>query len=158
MPIWKNLTALKRPSGLNTSRPPDAGFKASVVWLYYPLLAPIQRFYEEVLGLSLLVDQGWAKIYPASATAFIGLVDGARGMHKPTPQKGVTVSFFTADIQGWFKALTAESAFRFKTPAIDANPRFSAFVGFDPEGYFLEFDAFHEHPDNRRLLEYLDGR
>ena len=158
MPVWKRLSPLRTEPAAGVPAPPVLGFKGTVVWLYYPALAPLEKFYEETLGLALIVDQGWAKIYPASPTAFIGLVDGARGMHKPTPRKGVTVSFFVRDIRGWFEALSAVPSFRLRKPEIEANPRFEAFVGYDPEGYFLEFDAFRGHPDNRRLLECLAGR
>jgi hypothetical protein len=34
--------------------------------------------------------------------------------------------------------------------------RYKAFVGKDPGMYFLEFDRFLEHGDNKKLLELLD--
>ena len=37
----------------------------------------------------------------------------------------------------------------------DSLGRFRAFVGYDPEGYYLEFDQFLEHELNVRLLESL---
>ena len=33
-------------------------------------------FYENVMGLELVADQGWTKIYQASQTGFMGLVLG----------------------------------------------------------------------------------
>ena len=36
-----------------------------------------------------MVDQGWAKIYPTSPTGFIGPVDGKKGMHSWTEEKGL---------------------------------------------------------------------
>jgi hypothetical protein len=30
------------------------------------------------------------------------------------------------------------------------------FVGFDPEGYYLEFDEFQEHPDNQLLVKAME--
>ena len=44
----------------------------------------------------------------------------------------------------------------FRSEAVsEADDRFLAFVGYDPEGYFLEFDTFLEHEANTELLEML---
>ena len=137
---------------------PDLGFKATVLWLYYRDLTAAQRFYETRLGLDLVVDQGWAKIYQTSPTGFIGLVDESRGMHSYTEQKGVTVSFLTRhteDLEGWFSR-AADGAFELRSEAIsEDDPRYRAFVGYDPEGYYLEFDTFLPHPDNEELLKRI---
>jgi hypothetical protein len=37
----------------------------------------------------------------------------------------------------------------------DEEGRFRAFEGYDPEGYYLEFDTFLPHPLNDRLLRAL---
>ncbi|MDH4066052.1 MAG: hypothetical protein OEW19_16755, partial [Acidobacteriota bacterium] len=37
----------------------------------------------------------------------------------------------------------------------DEEGRYHAFVGYDPEGYFMEFDRFLEHPLNTALMPYL---
>ncbi len=128
----------------------------TVLWLYYEDLDPVQRFYERALGVELMVDQGWAKVYPSSLTGFIGLVDGARGLHQATDQKGVTVSFLTDDIERWFAWMSQLDGFEFRTPEIgDERGRVATFVGYDPGGYFLEWDAFRPVPDNAVLLEAL---
>lgn len=35
------------------------------------------------------------------------------------------------------------------------DERYRTFVGYDPEGYYLEFDTFLVHEDNARLLQAL---
>ena len=132
------------------------GFKATVLWLYYRDLAGIQRFYEDALGLEMVVDQGWTKIYPTSRSGFLGLVDEARGMHSWTEEKGITVSFITEDIEGWFERMKSHDAFEFRSPEIgDESGRVRVFVGYDPEGYFLEFDTFLDEPGNEQLMGLL---
>ncbi len=107
-------------------------------------------------GLELTVDQEWAKVYQTSPTGYIGLVDGEPGMRDATAEKAVTVSFFTDDIRGWFDYARDEQAFELRSEAVsEADDRFLAFVGYDPEGYFLEFDTFLEHEANTELLEML---
>ena len=116
----------------------------------------IQRFYEETIGLSLLVDQGWAKVYQTSPSGYLGLVDETRGMHSFAEQKAVNVSFFTDDLQGWFDHVRETGAFELRsTELAEEDSRVRAFVGYDPGGYFLEFDTFLSHADNEGLLASL---
>jgi hypothetical protein len=142
--------------GHTTTAPEGLGFKATVLWLYYRDMEGIQRFYEQRFGLDLTVDQGWAKIYQTSPTGFLGLVDETRGMHSFSEQKAVTVSFFTDDLEGWLEFVRDTEAFELRSADISRDDeRFIAFVGYDPEGYYLEFDTFLEHVDNERLIAAL---
>jgi predicted enzyme related to lactoylglutathione lyase len=129
--------------------------QGTVFWLYYDELAPNEAFYERLLGVDLLVDQGWAKVYQASPTGFIGLVDGARGLHQATEEKGVTVSFFTDDVDAWFGRVQAQGL-ELRTPEItDESGRVRVFVAYDREGYFLEWDTFLDVPGNEALIAAL---
>jgi predicted enzyme related to lactoylglutathione lyase len=139
------------------SRPADLGISGTVFWLYYRDLAPNQAFYDGLLGVDLLVDQGWAKVYQASATGFVGLVDGARGLHQATEEKGVTLSFFTDDVDAWFQR-AQDQGLELRTPEItDESGRVRTFVAYDAEGYFLEWDTFLDVEGNAALLEALRG-
>ena len=137
--------------------PENLGFKATVVWFYYKDMEGIQRFYEEVLGMDLIVDQGWAKIYPAGPTGYFGLVDEKLGMHSYTEQKAVTMSFFTADIDGWYEYLSTNDAIEMRSPKIEEEDEYRAFVAYDPEGYFLEWDIFNPIPANEELVKAIDA-
>ena len=138
--------------------PESLGFKATVVWFYYKDMEGIQRFYEEVLGMDLIVDQGWAKIYPAGPTGYFGLVDEKLGMHNYTEQKAVTMSFFTADIDGWYEYLSTNDAIEMRSPKIEEEDEYRAFVAYDPEGYFLEWDVFNPIPANEELVKAIDAQ
>ncbi|MFT5142889.1 MAG: catechol 2,3-dioxygenase-like lactoylglutathione lyase family enzyme [Rhodothermales bacterium] len=143
-------TASNAPSGL--------GFKATVIWLYYRDMERAERFYEDAFGLELLVDQGWAKVYRTSDSGYLGLVDEKRGMHNFTETKAVTVSFLTDDLEGWF-SYAKGGAFELRSDTLSGEgDRVDAFVGYDPGGYFLEFDHFLEHADNTELLALLQAR
>ena len=140
------------------SGPPKLGFKATVLWMYYEDLAGAERFYEDVMGLTLMVDQGWAKIYPTSATGFIGLVDGEKGMHQATEDKAVTVSFLTTDVDAWFEHLELQEELEnleLRHHEVLDEGFVRVFVGYDPEHYFLEFDTFMEYEGNEALLAAL---
>lgn len=158
MPVLEGIEALG-PAAVDTERPPGLGIRATVLWLYYQDIDAALDWYEDVLGTELMVDQGWAKVVPASATGFLGFVDGSRGLHQATEQKGVTVSFFTDDVDAWFGALHSRPDFPLRTPEItDESGRVRTFVGYDPEGYFLEWDTFLDVEENEALLNHLKAR
>jgi predicted enzyme related to lactoylglutathione lyase len=140
LPLLSDLEPIYPQAG---SRPKNLGVRATVLWLYYRDLEAMQRFYERLLGVQLLVDQGWAKVYPVAGSGFIGLVDGEKGLHQATEQKGVMVSFFTDDVDAWFERAAACPGFELRTPEVThESGRVRLFVGYDPEGYYLEWDTF----------------
>ena len=53
----------------------------------------MQNYYQDVLGLELVADQGWTKIYQVTNTGFLAIVDEKRGMHDFTEKKAVNVGF-----------------------------------------------------------------
>jgi catechol 2,3-dioxygenase-like lactoylglutathione lyase family enzyme len=133
------------------------GFYGAVTWTYYQDMQEAEKFYEEIMGLRLIVDQGWAKVYQVSETGYIGLVDERRGMHTFSETKAVNISFLVEDVEGWFDYVRTKNAFPLRQDSLEIGPegKFKGFVGFDPGGYYLEFDQFFTHPDNERLLELL---
>ena len=137
--------------------PPGLGFKSTITWLYYRDILHLQNFYQEVLGFELVADQGWTKIYRASETGYIGLVDERRGMHQFTEEKAVNVSFILDDLDGWFDYVDTHRPFELRSEEITTGPegKYRAFVGYDPEGYYLEFDRFYDHPSQEKLMDYL---
>ena len=136
-------------------RPPDLRVQGTVLWLYYRDVPATMPFWEGLLGVDLLVDQGWAKVYRASRTGFIGLVDGERGLHQATDDKSVTVSFFTPDVGAW-RDRTERLGIEARSADLGTESgRVSTWVAFDPEGYFLEWDTFLDTRGNERLLSLL---
>jgi len=154
MPVLSALESRYTDAG-----PADLGFKATVLWTYYQDLAGATEFYENVMGLPLMVDQGWAKVYPTSRSGFIGPVDAARGMHQSVPDKAVTVSFLTTEVDTWFDYLAEEAAlerFQLRHEEVLDEGFVRVFVGYDPENYYLEFDTFVETEDNEKLMRALE--
>jgi hypothetical protein len=142
--------------GIVTTRPSSLGIRGTVLWLYYADLELIQAFFREALGVDILVDQGWAKVYPASPTGFLGFVDGDRGLHQATGEKAVTVSFFTTGLEAWLEHMGEVESFELRPPGMSAEGDFvRTFVGYDPEGYYLEWDEFLEVEVNQDLLNSM---
>ena len=152
MPMLAQIEPLGPAGG---DRPSELTVQATVLWLYYQDIPAMESFYEELLGVDLLVDQGWAKVYEASRTGFVGLVDGERGLHNATEEKAVTVSFITSDVAAWFERAKKQEL-SLRTPDLtNESGRVSVFVGYDPEGYFLEWDTFLDVEGNETLLPLL---
>ena len=123
-----------------TERPPDP-VALSITFLYYRDLAAAQRFYEDVMGFTLAIDQGWSKIMAIGGTAHVGLVDEGRGMHRAHPVKPVQLCIRVPDVDGWYayaqaRALPALSKL-FENDALGIR----AFVFEDPEGYQIEVQS-----------------
>lgn len=151
------LPHLNQLPTISTPKLNGFGFKATVTWLYYKDMVAMENFYQEGLGLTRVADQGWAKIYHGSASGYIGLVDERRGMHSFTEKKAVNVSFIVDDLEGWFTYVKENNLFTLREDSVRTGPesKYRAFVGYDPEGYYFEFDSFYEHKDNLTLMKYL---
>lgn len=149
-------TATLFPEPGSSNVPPGLGFNATIVWFYYKDMDGMRRFYEDVLGFDLVADQGWTRIYALGPTGYFGLVDEERGMHRFTEQKGVTLSLITDDIDGWYAYLSNHDRIEMRSAQISERDRYRAFVAYDPEGYYLEWDVFNDIPINKTLLEMID--
>lgn len=152
------LSAVASAQEAKVTRPASLGVQANIVFLYYKDVPAAQRFYEDVIGLTLAVDQGFSKIYQVSPTSFIGLVDEAQGLHRASEAKAVTVSFVTEQIDQWYAYLLSKGV-KMRGPVGDATRHPTrGFVAYDPEGYYLEFERFLDHPQNTKLLDAIKKR
>jgi lactoylglutathione lyase len=117
------------------------GATLAITFLYCRDLPRAMRFYEDVMGLSLAIDQGWCKIYRLCDGAHLGLVDETRGMHRWAAEKPVQICLRVADVDGWYsyiKGLQVEAVSElFESESLGIR----AFVFDDPEGYQIEVQS-----------------
>ena len=116
---------------------------ASITFLTYEDLQPGIRFYGETLGLPMIEDQGWAKVYRISGSAYVGLVS-ARGNALPTPVGGgILLSIVVVDVDAWYEQLRNKPQIEIlSSPAmVPGIPVYSFFLR-DPAGYRVEIQAF----------------
>jgi catechol 2,3-dioxygenase-like lactoylglutathione lyase family enzyme len=90
------VAALSRIKPLQTGVK-GLSFYGSITWTYHNDLLKMQQFYEDLLGYTLVADQGWTKIYQTSSSGFIGLVDERRGMEDYADTKAVEIEWKLAD-------------------------------------------------------------
>jgi len=140
-----------------TTRPSDLGVRGTVFWLYYNDVPAAQKFYEETLGRRLLVDQGFAKVYSASPSGFIGLVDQAQGLHRFSETKSVNVVFQTPYLDNWLELMKKQGV-PIKAPLNkeEEGGLVRAFVALDPAGYFIELHWFKPNSKNEAILKILN--
>ncbi len=156
LPALERLEPVYPDPDSPVGRPAELGVRATVQWLYYRDTAAANRFYTELIGSGPIVDQGWAWGYLSSPSGLIGIVDEERGLHRATEEKGVTVSFFVDDVDAWFDTMKDVDHFVFRSEEVgDESGRVRVFVGYDPEGYYLEWDTFLDVAGNEKLLPLL---
>jgi len=119
------------------------GVEGLITFLYYEDLEGAVRFYEEVMGFEKIVDQGWAKIYRVAGEAHVGLVDGSRGYHRPSPSKPVMVTMVVDNVDAWYRYLRVMGVETLTEPRDHEEIGIRAFLLEDPEGYVIEIQKFY---------------
>lgn len=116
------------------------GIDQFVVFYYVADLARTKRFYEEVLGLSLVLDQGTCRIYRVAGQGFVGFCECAQ----PVATQSTIVTFVTQEVDEWAVYLKAQGVSLKMEPK--HNPKYNIyhFFALDPDGYNLEFQTFLE--------------
>ena len=109
-----------------------------ITWLYYRDLPGAMKFYKEVMGLSLEVDQGWSKIYKVREGAYIGLVDERYGYHRASNAKPVIICLNVLDANSWFNRLKERGVELEDKPKESERLKIKVFMLRDPEGYVIE--------------------
>ena len=114
-----------------------------VTFLYYDDLAKATRFYIEVMGLKVVVDQGWAKVLRLAENAHVGLVDGKKGSLRPSKDKPVMVTILVPDVDEWYTHLKKLGVPTMNEPHDEPAMNLRQFMFKDPEGYVIEIQHFH---------------
>ena len=109
-----------------------------ITWLYYRDLPRAQRFYEDIMGFNMEVDQGWSKIYKIREGAYVGLVDGAHGYHKANNIKPVILCLNVEDADAWHRKLKKNGLEIEEQPHESTRLKIKVFMLKDPEGYTIE--------------------
>ena len=121
-------------------RPTDPN-QLAITFFYYRDLPRAMRFYEDILGLPLAIDQGWCKIYRIAPGAHVGLVDEAKGMNKWTADKPVQLCIRVPDVDGWYAYAQAQKLDALSDLFVNDGIGIRAFVFNDPEGYQIEIQS-----------------
>jgi catechol 2,3-dioxygenase-like lactoylglutathione lyase family enzyme len=115
-------------------------FDAQITFCYTEDPDASYHFYEEVLGLPLVLDQGGCRIYRAVGDAYLGMCNRP-GASEPS---GVILTLVTDDVDRWYRRLDAQGVPFDKPPA--HNSEYGIYHCFfrDPNGYLLEIQRFDD--------------
>lgn len=119
-------------------------YPSSITFLYYDDLDYGHHFLSDVLGLLLVMDQGFAAIYQVSATSHVGVVQ--RKDH--TRVVGDTLlSLNTTDVQTAYQTLSSKAVMNLT--AIERIPSIplDSFFFSDREGHRFEIQQFLNDDD-----------
>jgi catechol 2,3-dioxygenase-like lactoylglutathione lyase family enzyme len=117
-------------------RPP---LDQQVTFLYTSDLSRTAEFYENILGLPLVLDQGSCRIYQVQGAAFLGF---CQHMDAPPGPEGVILTLVSQEVDGWAGYLQAQGVALEKPPTL--YTRFNIYHCFlrDPNGYLIEIQRF----------------
>ncbi len=118
-------------------RPTD-GIVLAITFQYYRDLPRAMTFYEDILGFSLAIDQGWSKIYRIDGQAHVGLVDENRGMQNWSEDKTVQICLRVPDVDAWYAWAQFNDVLGLSKMFDSEELGIRAFVMNDPEGYQIE--------------------
>ncbi|UPY37913.1 VOC family protein [Sediminicoccus sp. KRV36] len=127
-------------------RPP---LDQQVTFLYADDAEACWRFYEEMLELPLVQDQGSVRIYSLDGSrAFLGVcrARGPRASEDPRVVGGVVFTLVSRDVEGWHAFLAAKGVTLPMAPTYSEAYRITHFFFKDPAGYTIEIQRF-ERPD-----------
>ena len=117
-------------------------FDQQVTFLYATDLERSARFYRDVLGLHLVLDQGPCQIFQVAGDAFLGVCRCAEA--RPSAPDGVIVTLVSQDVDGWHAKLKARSVPMEAPPAFNETYNIYHLFLRDPDGYCIEIQQFRD--------------
>ncbi len=115
---------------------------SQITFLYTRDLASTTRFYEQALGLRLILDQGSCRIYRITDSACLGFCQRENLPDQPGLESKVIFTLVTQDVDGWYERLTSQGIVIEKPPVRDPAYDIYHFFLRDPNGYLIEIQRF----------------
>ncbi len=115
-----------------------------ITFFYYRDLEQVIPFYQDILGLDLVRDQGWCKIFSVNNMAYLGLVDEAAGSVSVSEQKSVLLTLVVDDVDAWYEHFKDRSASVLGPPEWHEEIGVYCFFLMDPAGYKIEIQRFKD--------------
>jgi catechol 2,3-dioxygenase-like lactoylglutathione lyase family enzyme len=96
-------------------------------------------FYEGVLSLPLMLDQGTCRIYGVTHNAYLGF---CTHLESPGQTPQVILTLVSQEVDSWYAYLLNKGVVLEAPPAL--NPRYNIYHFFvrDPDGYLVEIQKF----------------
>lgn len=125
--------------------------KSLITFLYFSELAEGITFFEEMLGLSPVETQDFARIYPFTDKAYIGIVAGASGFLQPQAENAVLITLVVDDVCSWYDYLQERGVVLLTEVKHNPSINIRCFFFEGPGGYKFEVQEFLS-PIARRIF------
>lgn len=153
-PVWKINELLEQNSPFRDLE--DFGILGQELNWYYRDLARAKAFYSQKLGLKLVTETEASVTFEIAGDSRLVLHDLSKSPYDGSEPKSVALALLTTDLDTWYAHLQAENIpIKYTLKKNPTGPH-DGFVAVDPEGYLLEFETFHQHPENERLIPELE--
>ncbi|MBD2245522.1 VOC family protein [Nostoc sp. FACHB-888] len=122
---------------------PHPQIEQQITFFYTHNLNASIKFYEEMLGFELWLDQGTCLIYTVSGSGYLGLCQASEISTPPADkQSSVIFTLVTQQVDEWFEYLK-ERGIKFEKPPT-LNEKYNIYHCFlrDPSGYLIEIQRF----------------
>ncbi len=120
----------------------DLPVDAQITFLYTRDLARSAKFYEEVLGLGLALDQGSCRIYHAAGgAAYLGICERADA---PEGDSGLIYTLVTPDVDLWYDRIVSRGWACEHAPRRNDTYGIYHFFVRDPSGHLIEIQRFEQ--------------
>ena len=121
---------------------PHPPIDQQIIFLYTANLAKTVHFYEKILGLEMVLDQGSCRIFRVTQHSFIGVCQRDDVVDDVGHKSKVIVTLTTQVVDDWYHYLQGQGVAFEKAPEL--NPTYNIYHCFlrDPNGYLIEIQQF----------------
>ena len=116
-------------------------FDQFVTFVYCDDLEASCEFYQEILGLEQVLDQGSCRIFRVAGDGFLGI---CTKMDPPWEKGGVILTLVSDDVDGWYEYLKGFDLEFEKTPQLYAKFDIYHLFVRDPAGHLVEIQEFKD--------------
>lgn len=120
-------------------RPP---IDQQVTFLHTADLEATTIFYETILQLPLVLDQGSCRIYATASNAFLGFCRTLSAQMAPPNREGIILTLVTQEVDAWHDYLLHHGVPIEKPPTYNEKFHIYQFFARDPNGYLIEIQRF----------------
>lgn len=118
-----------------------AKFTQQITFLHSHDLQTTRQFYEGLLELPLVRDQGSCLIFEVTPNAFLGFCEHIEPI---SPGRKVILTLISQDVDGWYQKLKIAGATILAPPKHNPNFHIYHFFLKDPDGYEVEIQRFDQ--------------
>jgi len=113
----------------------------TIVFTYTTDLEAASDFFQDIMELDFVVDQGPCHIFRLNEKSFLGVCNLP---DRPSEKAGVTITIVSSNVDEWHKFLVSKGVEYVKEPS--HSPKFNVYSSLfiSPHGYRIEIQNFDD--------------